>query len=639
MNNLSTQNQKDIEAKPLLARSSSTKKPQKMIRVLIADDQYICQQIWQSYLEPEPDLEIIGFALDGQAAIDLVKKLKPDVVLMDINMPRMDGLTATEIITNHYVDTKILILSVSDHVQDIKKSLQIGATGYLLKSTHPQELVPAIRSIHQGYCQLGPGLIEKLNSDTPPVPKQQFDHAHQSSDLINLYNQWTSKRLVYQNLRLPLLLLSGLSGLLVFSLTPPGRNWWSKLPILSTLQSERAAMAQDSDPTTILPVETVKVNLVESYQVERTYTGTIVPRRSSSLGFERGGKLLNLKVDLGERVKVGTSLAVLDTKNLKTKQQELLAERKQVKALLKELQAGARSETIAAAQSTVKSLYSQLKLAQTKGQRRQELYTSGAVSREQLDEATTEVNTIQARLNESQSQLDELLRGTRPEKIEAQQALLEQLDAKLASLELELEQSILKAPFTGRIANRLVDEGTVVSGGESIFTLVEAQTLEVHVGVPVNTASQIPLGSNQQLQIGSRTYQARVLSTLPQLDSVTRTLKVVLALDEFSATEVRPGQVARLKLSENINDSGYWLPTTALVRGIRGLWSCYVLENSENVPNNSQKAFRVGRREIEVLQTESDRVFVRGTIQNSDQVIINGNHRLVTGQLVQDKRI
>ena len=682
MNDLSTQNQQgseldqpassfktnsDPEREVVLPRSSSTKKTQKMIRILIADDQYICQQIWQSYLEPEPDLEIIGTAIDGQAAIELVKKLKPDVVLMDINMPRMDGFTATEIITNSYVDTKILILSISDNVQDIQKSLQIGAKGYLLKSSHPQELVTAIRNIHRGYCQLGRGLIEKLDSDTSPVPLQQFDQPYSDysplgvekncleamdtreflseSEKINIQKtdatlsnsvvvlpQSKSKKLVAPNFRLPLLLLS---GLLVFVFTPSGRNWWSKLPILSTLQTNRAATAQDSSSTTILPVETIKINLVDSYQVNRTYTGSIFPRRSSALGFERSGKLLNLTVDLGERVEVGTPLAVLDTKNLKAKQQELLAERKQAKAQLQELLAGSRSETIAGAQSTVKSLQSQLKLAQTKAQRRQELHTSGAISREQFDEATTEVNTLKARLNESQSKLDELQTGTRPEKIAAQQALLEQLDARLASLEIELEQSTLKAPFTGTIAKRLVDEGTVVAAGETIFTLVETQTLEVHVGVPFNTGSQIPLGSKQQLQIGAKIYPAQVLSTLPQLDSATRTLTVILGLDESAAKEVRAGQVARLKLSENITDSGYWLPTTALVRGVRGLWSCYVLGNSEIVGNEPNKAFRVERREVEVLQTESERVFVRGTLQNTDQVIVNGNHRLITGQLVR----
>ncbi len=688
MNDLSTQNQQDT--KPDQSTSSlkhnynsdpevvsptlsSTRKPQKMIRVLIAEDQYTCQQIWRSYLEPEADLEIIGTAIDGQIAIELVEKLKPDVVIMDINMPRMDGLTATEIITNRYVDTKILILGISDNVEYIKKSLQIGAKGYFLKSSHPQKLVSAIRNIERGYCQLGRGLIEKLDSDTSPVLNQQSEQSHSgyrplgveqnkpeemdldsrmgtkelvnesekinleqadetSSNSIVIWPQRKSKKLVALNFRLPLLLLS---GLLVFLFIPSGRNWLSKLPILSTLQNEGAATAQDSDAITILPVETVKVNSVDSYQVERTYTGTIVSRRSSSLGFERGGKLQSLTVDLGEQVEVGTLLAALDTKNLKANQHELLAERKQVKAQLQELLAGSRIETIAAAQSTVKSIQSQLKLAQTKGQRRQELHTSGAISREQLDEATTEVNTLQARLNKAQSQLDQLLAGTRPEKIAAQQALLEQLDAKLASLEVELEQSTLKAPFTGRIAKRLVDEGTVVSAGESIFTLVEASTLEAHIGVPVNAASQIPLGSKQQLKIGSRTYQAEVLSTLPQLDYATRTLTVVLRLEQSAARDVRAGQVVRLKLSEHIADAGYWLPTTALVRGVRGLWSCHVLGESEFVPNDPNEAFRVERREVEVLQTESERVFVRGTLQNNDRVIVKGNHRLVTGQLVR----
>ena len=426
-----------------------------------------------------------------------------------------------------------------------------------------------------------------------------------------------------------------LSVFWVFWFIPSGRKGLSKLPILSALRSNLEATAQTSPSTTVLPVETIRVNSVDAYQVFRTYTGAIVPRRTSSLGFERSGKLLNLTVDLGDQVEAGASLAFLDAKNIKAKQQELLAARKQAHAQLKELLAGSRPETIIAAQSTVESVHSQLQLAQTKSQRRQELYTSGAISREQLDEAITDVNTLQARLNETQSQLNELLTGTRPEKIEAQRALLQQLEAKLASLEIELAQSTLKAPFTGRIANRLVDEGTVVSGGQSIFTLVEDQDLEVHVGVHVNTFSQLPLGSTQQLQIGSKNYQAHVLSTLPQVDSTTRTLTVILNLDKLAAKEVRAGQVARLNLTETIFNSGYWLPTTALVRGVRGLWSCHVLRTSRRVASDPPNAFRVEQRELEVLHTQGDRVFVRGTLQNGDQVIVNGNHRLVNGQWVR----
>ena len=470
--------------------------------------------------------------------------------------------------------------------------------------------------------------IIQPNKSTSSLKTNTFNEQEVILHASNLLNKQKKK-----------ILLSGitillLSGLIFFLFIYPGRKWLLKLKIFSPFYSNQAATNQDFSSITILPVETIKVKLVDSYEVDRTYTGTIIPRRTSNLGFERSGKLQRLTVDQGDRVVVGTPIAQLDIKTLKARQQELLAERKQVNAVLKELQAGSRSETIAAARSTVDSLQSQLKLAHSKNRRRQELYKSGAISREQLDEATTEVNTLEARINEAQSQLDELLEGTRPEKIEAQQALLQQLDAKLASLELEQEQSTLKAPFTGTIANRLVDEGTVVSAGESIFTLVEANTLEANIGVPVNAANQIPLGSNQQLQIGVKIYRAQVLSTLPQLDSATRTLTVVLRLEQSAAKDVRAGQVARLKLRENIADSGYWLPTKALVKGVKGLWSCYVLGKSEFVNNSSKQAFRVEYREVEVLQTESERVFVRGTLQETDQVIANGNHRLVTGQLV-----
>ena len=664
MNNLSFPNQKDTEQELVLSSLSSTNKSQKKIRILIAEDQNSCQKILQSYLEQESDLEIIGIAIDGQVAVELVEILQPDVVLMNLKMPTMDGLAATEIITHRYVDTKVLILSISDNVEYIKKSFQIGAKGYFLKNSQPQELVTAIRNIALGYYHLRSGLFNKLDSDTFSILNQHSDQAFSSENLSGLnehgFEVINTKKLIKESEKIDLeqadetfsdsdyvlaerkskklyarsfrLLLS---GILIFLLIPMSRKWWTKLPILSTVQSKVSATAQESISTTILPVKTVMVDLVNSYQVDRTYTGKIVSRRHSSLGFERGGKLLNLTVDLGEQVKAGTPLAILNTKNLKAKQKELFAKRKQVKAQLQELVVGSRSETIASEQSTVKTLQFQVELSQIKGQRRQELYSSGAISLEQLDEANTEVESLQALLNKAQSKLDELLAGTRPEKIAAQRALLEQLDAQLASLEVELEQSILNAPFSGRIAERLVDEGTVVSAGESIFTLVEASSLEVHVGVPINAATQIPIGSRQQLEIGSGIYQAQVLSTLPQLDPETLTLTVVLRLDGLAATKVRAGQIARLKLSETIADSGYWLPTTALVRGIRGLWSCYVLDNPDNIANAPKTTFRVKQRELEVLQTESERVFVRGTLQNNDRVIVNGNRRLVNGQLVR----
>lgn len=132
-----------------------------MINVLVVDDQTLTHKLIEGYLEPEPDLNIVGFAGDGKTAVDKVQTLKPDVVLMDVEMPVMDGLTATEIIIKENSSTKVLILTVHDNEQHLSKALRIGAKGYLLKTTTPKELCHAIRYVHQGYFQLGLELTEK----------------------------------------------------------------------------------------------------------------------------------------------------------------------------------------------------------------------------------------------------------------------------------------------------------------------------------------------------------------------------------------------------------------------------------------------------------------------------------------------
>ena len=425
-----------------------------------------------------------------------------------------------------------------------------------------------------------------------------------------------------------------LSIWVIFLISPSARNSLSNLPKSSNPKGRNNLESKTSPSVSLIPVETTIIKPVKSYQVFRTYTGTIVSRRSSALSFELAGKLTNIIVDEGDRVESAIALAFLDTSTLKIKQRELLAQRKQMVAQLKEMQAGTRGETIAAARASVRQLKTELELAHQKSDRRKKLYTEGAISQEQRDEAVNEVATVQARVDREQSQLDELLAGTRSERIEAQQALIEQQDIKIANLELELEKSVLKAPFTGRISARLVDEGTVVEAGQSIFRLVEDRNLEAHIGVPVTTASQIRIGETLPLQIGRKSYQAKVSSILPELDPNTRTLTIILRLKQGAVTEVFSGQVARLQLTETINTSGYWLPTTALVEGQRGLWSCYVLGKREDIASENKSVFQVEQKTIEILYTQSDRNLVRGTLQPNNQVIIDGIHRLVPGQLV-----
>lgn len=133
-----------------------------IIRILIVDDQNLIRETIQMYLEQEPDLKVVGYAEDGNGALEQIAQLDPDVVILDLEMPDMDGLTAIQIIRDRFKDLKILVLSSHDDQEHINQAIEAGAKGYLTKGTPATELAQAVRSVKQGYFQLGPGLMEKL---------------------------------------------------------------------------------------------------------------------------------------------------------------------------------------------------------------------------------------------------------------------------------------------------------------------------------------------------------------------------------------------------------------------------------------------------------------------------------------------
>lgn len=144
------------------------------IRLLLVDDQQIIRQGLRSLLEAKPDLEVVGEAENGQQALTQVEKLQPDVVLMDVRMPVMDGVAATRQICQQFSQTKVLVLTTFDDDEYVLQAMQLGARGYLLKDTHSDDLAVAIRMVHKGYTQMGPGLLEKaMTHSTPPlaIPK------------------------------------------------------------------------------------------------------------------------------------------------------------------------------------------------------------------------------------------------------------------------------------------------------------------------------------------------------------------------------------------------------------------------------------------------------------------------------------
>ena len=133
-----------------------------MIRLLLVDNQELVCQGLQAMLNLESDLEVVGIANNGQTAVQQVESLQPDVVLMDIRMPIMDGREATRIICQRFPDTKVLVVSTFDEDDYIAESIKAGAKGYLLKDMPVEELAQSIRLVYRGYTQMGPGLMEKM---------------------------------------------------------------------------------------------------------------------------------------------------------------------------------------------------------------------------------------------------------------------------------------------------------------------------------------------------------------------------------------------------------------------------------------------------------------------------------------------
>jgi DNA-binding NarL/FixJ family response regulator len=132
------------------------------IRVLIVDDQALVRAGFRMILEAQPDLEVVGEAGDGSAAIDAVRTLRPDVVLMDVRMPGVDGIEATRRLTEAGVPGKIVILTTYDLDEYVFDALAAGASGFLLKHVPPEELVRGVRVAASGEALLAPSITKRL---------------------------------------------------------------------------------------------------------------------------------------------------------------------------------------------------------------------------------------------------------------------------------------------------------------------------------------------------------------------------------------------------------------------------------------------------------------------------------------------
>jgi DNA-binding NarL/FixJ family response regulator len=133
-----------------------------MVSVLIADDQALVRAGFRAILETRGDIKVVGEAIDGRNAVDLARRRRPDVVLMDIKMPDLDGLQATRRILDEDANTSVLILTTFDLDEYVYEALRAGASGFLLKDAPPEQLIAAIHTLAAGEALIAPAITKRL---------------------------------------------------------------------------------------------------------------------------------------------------------------------------------------------------------------------------------------------------------------------------------------------------------------------------------------------------------------------------------------------------------------------------------------------------------------------------------------------
>jgi len=151
------------------------------IRILLADDHAVVRQGTRELLEREEDLEVVAEAGDGEEAVQLASSQRPDVAIMDIAMPKLNGIEATRQIKANLPATAVLVLTAYDNDQYIFALLEAGAAGYLLKNVRAEELIEAVRAVHAGESVLHPAIARKVINRFAPTASKLAEESHQGS--------------------------------------------------------------------------------------------------------------------------------------------------------------------------------------------------------------------------------------------------------------------------------------------------------------------------------------------------------------------------------------------------------------------------------------------------------------------------
>jgi hemolysin D len=426
-----------------LSTNKSASSLRDTVRVLIVDDQHFARQFLTKVLDNDTEtskLEVVGTANNGREALQKVESFHPDVALVDLEMPEMDGICATQIITEKYPNCKVLIFSSCDRSDYLQNALQAGAKGYLLKNTPGEEIRNAISSISKGYYQIGPELLVKAFDNpltisttdttnsaeiireniTPPLqtlePQERWSSSTQ--ELLNTLPRVWSRGFVYL---LIILISIGLPWTFFAQIDETGTARGKIEPKAKTLEINAAVSGK---VTKILAKEGQAVNKGQKLlKIEsQTITSQLKQQREKLAG--QKNQLAQLKSLKNRHLQTLDSQQQLNQSQMIEKQAQLEQAQKSVKSpggmySSQQNEKKAQLEQTKEAIKTRQAAYELAKIRVTssaeKIPRYRQAYQNGAISQDRLmeaiqlaKEAKTEVEKAKFELEQAQSSLREV---------------------------------------------------------------------------------------------------------------------------------------------------------------------------------------------------------------------------------------
>ena len=537
----------------------------RLVNILIVDDQKVVRARLQEILSVQKDLQVIGTADDGDKAIAAVESLNPDLVIMDIEMPKMNGIEVIRIISQRFPESKVLVLSTHEKEAYIQQTISAGADGYILKNTSATDLVNAVQAVSRGYSYFGPKLLKKAQfasvQSLQPIKKIEQENSSKPVNLTELLDSKSNTKIVKRKD----INIATTSSTVTEEFLPPIGKWltWGGISVIT-------AIALVIPTTSILKYKTtVKTQAMVRPEGEVRLVQSAVE-----------GQIADILVKQGQAIKKGELIATIDPSSFQTKINQLSKAIAQQKLQLKQVNAqiaslsnriiaeteGNHSEVSAAEAELVgkrrdfqeknieadtqveaeraklKAVEATLNAAIAKQNRYSSVAKAGAIGKDLLAEVELEVQQQQQELKAARANLQRSFAALEPSTAEIEMAIerieqvkksgqatlaglkqekdsllqqrielnkqLEQDTEELRQVNTDLDKTNIIATEVGTVSElKLRNSGQTVQSGQEIARIVPSNAaLEIRATVPPQDISKLKTNQRVQMKISACPY-------------------------------------------------------------------------------------------------------------------------------------